>query len=163
MHLCLYACYVHNLSGGCGSPGTKPCRIKVSSLIVLEYLNRIFHGLYEKRRLCIWFNIKSIVKVPHTCWHRMLIQLCANKGEYVEPSPQYLAIKSIQTVITASVYTKKNYKSMYKCNVLSVSTAYMYTAYKPGMFVISVQLSGTYSKYTIRTRLIIKFTWNFLD
>ena len=37
----------------------------------------------------------------------MLIQLCANKGEYVEPSPQYLTIKSIQTVITASVYTEK--------------------------------------------------------
>ena len=42
---------------------------------------------------------------------------------------------------------------MYKCNVLCVSTAYMYTAYKQGMLVISVQLSGTYSKYTIITQI----------
>ena len=31
----------------------------------------------------------------------MLIQLCANEGEYVELIPQYLTIKSIQTIITS--------------------------------------------------------------
>ena len=42
---------------------------------------------------------------------------------------------------------------MYKCNVFGVCTAYMYTEYRLGMLVISVQLSGTYSKYTIITQI----------
>ena len=83
-----------------------------------------------------------------------MIQVCANKGEYVELIPPILDHKIHPNRHYQPLSTqKKNYKYMYKCNVLSVSTAYMYTAYKQGMFVISVQLSGTYSKYTVITQI----------
>ena len=71
----------------------------------------------------------------------MQIQVCANKGEYVELIPPILDHKIHPNRHYQPLSTqKKNYKYMYKCNVLSVSTAYMYTAYKQGMLVISIQI-----------------------
>ena len=57
--------------------------------------------------LCISYNIKSFVNVPHTCWHRMLIRLCANKSKNVEPLPPILEHKIHPS--PASVYTEEDW------------------------------------------------------
>ena len=49
---------------------------------------------------------------------------------------------------------------MYKWNVSGVSTAYIYTAYKQGMFVISVQMQWN-SLHTFITEMTSILTMSF--